>query len=121
LLWIENVPDITGAPSGSSASVVKLILPCMTWSIYLLLLFLLFWLEPWPWFGYLAQEQSRAKWLGLPQMKQHFVLLRPPAVCYLRMSLLAYLLSFSWVWCIWHGPSVPGQVSEFLLLWLCWH
>jgi hypothetical protein len=27
LLWIENVPDITGASSGRSASVVKLILP----------------------------------------------------------------------------------------------
>jgi hypothetical protein len=28
LLWIENVPDIIGAPSRRSASVVKLILPC---------------------------------------------------------------------------------------------
>jgi hypothetical protein len=28
LLWIENIPDITGAPSGRSASAVKLILPC---------------------------------------------------------------------------------------------
>jgi hypothetical protein len=30
LLWIENVPNITGASSGRSASVVKLILPCQT-------------------------------------------------------------------------------------------
>jgi hypothetical protein len=30
LLWIENVPDITGQPSGRSASAVKLILPCQT-------------------------------------------------------------------------------------------
>jgi hypothetical protein len=30
LLWIENVPDITGASSGRSASVVKLILPYRT-------------------------------------------------------------------------------------------
>jgi hypothetical protein len=28
LLWIENVPFTTGAPSGRSASEVKLILPC---------------------------------------------------------------------------------------------
>jgi hypothetical protein len=27
LLWIENVPDITSAPSGRSTSVFKLILP----------------------------------------------------------------------------------------------
>jgi hypothetical protein len=28
LLWIENVPDITGAPSEKSTNVVKLIVPC---------------------------------------------------------------------------------------------
>jgi hypothetical protein len=28
LLWIENAPDITSAPSRRTASVVKFILPC---------------------------------------------------------------------------------------------
>jgi hypothetical protein len=75
LLRMENVPVITGAPSGSSASVVKLILPYRTWTVCLLPLFLLFWLEPWPWFGCVAWGHSRAKWLGLTQIKQRFALL----------------------------------------------
>src|SRR6185369_15271259 len=45
LLWIEKVPDMTGAPSGSSARVVKLTRPCRTCTSCFLPLPLLFWLE----------------------------------------------------------------------------
>jgi len=68
-------PDITGASSGSSARVVKLIRPCLTWIVCLLPLFLLFWLELWPWFVGLARGHSRAKWVELPQLMQRFALL----------------------------------------------
>ena len=71
LLWIENIPDITGAPSESSAIVVKLIRPCLTWIVCFLFLF---WLEPCPWFVCLAWGHSRAKWVELPQLKQRFAL-----------------------------------------------
>ena len=42
LWWIVNVPVMTGAPSGRSVSVVKLILPCLTWIICPLSLLSLF-------------------------------------------------------------------------------
>jgi len=72
LLWIDNVPIISGAPSGSSARVVKLTRPCLTRIICLLPLLLLFWLEPWPWFWHLGCGQSWAKWVELPQLKHQY-------------------------------------------------
>ena len=73
--WIENVHIITGVALGSSARVVKLIRPCLTWIVCFLPLFLLSWWEPWPWFGYLACGHSRANWFGLQQLKQRSALL----------------------------------------------
>ena len=75
-LGIENIPVISGAPSGRSASGVPPTFPCKL--VCLLPLFLSFCIESWPCFGHLGWEQSRAKWLGFPQLKQRFILPEPP-------------------------------------------
>jgi hypothetical protein len=80
-IFLLQSTDITGA------TVEKLILPCWTWTVYLFSLFLLFWLEPCPCFGYLGWGHSRAKWLELPQLKQRFVLLGQPG-CLLPKDVL---------------------------------
>jgi hypothetical protein len=84
--------DIIGAPSGRSASVVRLILPWWTWTVCLFPLFLLFWLEPCPCFGCLGWGHSRAKRLELPQLKQRFVLLGWPGCLLLKDVLTGILI-----------------------------
>ena len=42
-------------------------------------------------------------------------------VYFVKVSLSVYLVSLSWLHCIWQGSSSPEQVSEFLGLGLCWH
>jgi hypothetical protein len=64
-----------GAPSGSSAMVVKLTRPCRTCITRFLPLSWLFWLRPCPWKGFLGRGQSLIKWSALPQLKQRLVLL----------------------------------------------
>ena len=76
LLWIENIPVITGATSGSSANEVKLSFACFIWTFCFLPLFFLFFPEPWPGLGCLTWEHSRVRWFGSPQFKQWLVLLR---------------------------------------------
>ena len=67
--FIENVPDIIGAPSGRSAKLVKLSRPCLTWMVCFLPLFWSFLREACPW-DYPAWGHILAKWSGLPHLKQ---------------------------------------------------